>query len=199
MTGLSATAADLREAIERSGYYPALVVEAVEAALGEEEVVSYLVHQETTFDRDEVLRHVTVLVLTPTRVVASHTDEHGPEEGAPPHATTATETVRRDAVTSVVVNRVVDNPTSHRPGALPREVVVTVAWGGMSRLDLEPASCSDPTCEADHGYTGTLGADDLALRVSAPADGQDAVAQALAFAAALSAGLSRPGASFRAP
>ena len=56
----------------------------------------------------------------------------------------------------------------------------------MSRLDLEPAGCSDPECEADHGYTGTASADDIALRVSEAAEGADAVARMLGFAAALS-------------
>src|SRR5579883_1092853 len=48
----------LRASIERSGYYPALVAEAVETALGGEPVISHLVHQETTFDAEEVRRHV---------------------------------------------------------------------------------------------------------------------------------------------
>jgi hypothetical protein len=56
----------------------------------------------------------------------------------------------------------------------------------VSRIDLEPAGCSDPDCEADHGYTGAASNDDLSLRVSEAADGADVVAQALAFAAVLS-------------
>jgi hypothetical protein len=56
----------------------------------------------------------------------------------------------------------------------------------VSRIDLEPASCGDPHCEADHGYTGTASNDDLALRVSEAADGAPVVAQILEFAAALS-------------
>ena len=67
-----------------------------------------------------------------------------------------------------------------------REVVLTIGWGAVSRIDLEPAGCSDPECEADHGYTGTASNDDLSLRVSEAADGADVVAQALNFAAALS-------------
>ncbi len=46
----------------------------------------------------------------------------------------------------------------------------------MSRIDLEPATCSDPQCDADHGYTGVFASDDFSLRVSAAADGSDAVA-----------------------
>jgi hypothetical protein len=44
-----------------------------------DDVVSHLVHQETTFDQDTVRRHITVLVLTPTRLVVAHADDHGPE------------------------------------------------------------------------------------------------------------------------
>jgi hypothetical protein len=67
------------------------------------------------------------------------------------------------------------------------EAVLTIGWGAVGRLDLEPAGCSDPNCEADHGYTGSLSSDDFSLRVSAAADGAGAVAQLLTFAEALSA------------
>ncbi len=60
------SAAGLREAIDRSGYYPDLVADAVDSALGKEQVSAYVVHHEATFDPAmEVRRHVTVLVLTP--------------------------------------------------------------------------------------------------------------------------------------
>src|SRR5260221_9801510 len=72
----------LLAAIERSGYYPALVAEAVQDAVGSEAVLGHLVHQETTFDADEGRRHVTVLALTATRLIAGHTDEYG--SGGPP-------------------------------------------------------------------------------------------------------------------
>ncbi|RKS77612.1 hypothetical protein CLV35_1306 [Motilibacter peucedani] len=175
----------MRQRIQRAGYYPDLVAEAVETALAGEPVEASLVHQETTFDGDEVRRHVTVLAITPTRLVVGHTDDSN-EPGAPV-ATTSTEAVPLRKVGSVVVTRVVSDPASHQPGALPLEVTVTVGWGAVSRVDLEPAGCSDPNCEADHGYTGTLSADDLALRVSATAEGEEPVRQALEFARALSA------------
>jgi hypothetical protein len=181
------TTKGLRAAIERSGYYPALVAEAVEAAVGGEPVASYLVHQETTFDANEVRRHVTVLVLTSTRFIVSHTDEQAADDTSPsPYATTSTESVKLARISSVVLSRVVANPESYTPGTLPREVVLTIGWGAVSRLDLEPAACGDPNCEADHGYTGSSTADDLSLRVSEAGDGPETVRQALAFAQALS-------------
>jgi hypothetical protein len=69
----------------------------------------------------------------------------------------------------------------------PIEAVLTVGWGGVSRIDLEPAGCADPECEADHGYTGMLASDDFSLRVSSAADGQAAVDDLLAFSESLSA------------
>jgi len=99
---------------------------------------------------------------------------------------TTTEAVPLSSVRSVVVNRVIADPMHYREGTPPQEVTVTIGWGAVSRLDLEPAVCGDPDCEADHGYTGTSSADDLALRVSEAAEGADAVARMLGFAAALS-------------
>jgi hypothetical protein len=190
---------DLIAAIERSGYYPALVAEAVQDAVGSEAVLGHLVHQETTFDADEVRRHVTVLAVTPTRLIAGHTDEYGSDDpmapvppgspesatGAKAYATTSTETVPLHRISSVVVSRVVEDPANHKPGTPPREVVLTIGWGVVSRLDLEPANCGDPHCDADHGYTGTATADDVMIRVSAEADGADAVAETLSFARSL--------------
>ncbi|MEZ0089611.1 DUF5998 family protein [Streptacidiphilus sp. EB129] len=181
------TTQGLRSAIERSGYYPTLVSEAVESAVGVEPISAFLVHQETTFDANEVRRHVTVLVLTDSRFIVSHTDEQGADDSSPvPYATTSTESVRIDRISSVVVSRVVANPETYTRGTLPREVVLTIGWGAVSRIDLEPAACGDPNCEADHGYTGSATADDLSLRVSEAGDGPETVAQALSFAHALS-------------
>lgn len=177
----------LRSDIERSGYFPDLVFDALETSLAGEPVVSYVVHHETTFDR-ELRRHVTVLALTPTRLIVGHTDDHAPDEESSgvPYASASTEAVRLEKVDSVVVTRVVSNPGEYRPGGRSREVVLTIGWGAVSRIDLEPAACGDPQCDADHGYAGTASNDDLSLRVSEVADGADVVAQALAFAAALS-------------
>jgi hypothetical protein len=185
------TTTELRTAIERSGYYPSLVVDAVESTIGGEPVEAFLVHQETTFDSTEVRRHITVLVLTESRFLVSHTDEHAPDDTSPtPYATTSTETVRLERVESVVVSRVVGNPAEYVPGQPPREVVLTIGWGAVGRIDLEPAGCADPNCEVDHGYTGSLSADDLSLRVSEAADGTAAVERTQSFARALSEAIS---------
>jgi hypothetical protein len=177
---------ELRQAIDRTGYYPEVVADGVRAAVAGERVVSFFVHHEPTFDHDEVRRHLSVVVLTPTRLVLAHTDEHPGDDLLPePYTSTSTEAVRLSAVKSVVVTRMVANPSSGPAAAA--EAVMTIGWGGVSRVDLEPAGCSDPQCDADHGYTGVLSSDDFSLRVSAAADGTDAVRNLLAFAEALSA------------
>jgi len=85
-----------------------------------------------------------------------------------------------------VVTRVVNDPARHAVGNAASEVVLTIGWGAVSRIDLEPATCGDPQCEADHGYTGTASNDDLSVRVSSVADGDELVGQVLVFAEALS-------------
>ena len=184
---------ELRTAIEKSGYYPDVVSDAVNAGVAGEHVVSFLVHHEPTIDeRDEVRRHVTVLVLTPSRLILAHTDEHAPDDLLPaPYTSSSTEAVTLSAVRSVVVNRMVANPETYAGKAVPppgaNEAVLTIGWGAVGRIDLEPAGCSDPECEADHGYTGVFSSDDFSLRVSAAAEGPEAVANLLGFADALSA------------
>ncbi len=180
---------DLVVAIEKTGYYPQVVSAGVRSAIAGEQVASYLVHHEPTIDRDEVRRHITVVVLTPTRLILCHTDEHAPDDLLPePYTSTSTEAIRLAEVRSVVVNRMVANPASIEGGEepTPTEAVVTVGWGGITRIDLEPAACADPDCDADHGYTGVLASDDFSLRVSSAADGQDAVDALLEFADSLS-------------
>ncbi len=176
----------LREAIDHTGYYPEVVADGVVSALGGESVVSFYLHHEPTFERDEVRRHLTVAVLTPSRLILAHTDEHTGDDLLPePYTSTSTEAIMLTSVRSVVVTRMVANPTSGP--SLPAEAVLSIGWGGVHRLDLEPAGCSDPQCEADHGYTGVMAGDDFSLRVSAAADGREAVAGLLSFADSISA------------
>lgn len=187
--------------IEAAGYYPALVADVVESAVAGGEVVSHLVHQETTFDHDTVRRHITVLALTATRLVVAHADDHAPEDdpgdledtdpaAAPTATATATsECVPLSAVRGVMLTHVVASPATYTPGSLGRELTLTLGWGAVSRVDMIPATCGDPNCEADHGYEGTVTTDDIGLRISADADGEPALAQAMIFARTLSAAI----------
>jgi Family of unknown function (DUF5998) len=186
----------LRAAIERSGYYPGLVSDAVASALGSEPVTAYVVHHDAIFDPGmEVRRHMTVLALTPTRLVYSHTDEHPAEDpDSRPRAETSTEAIRFSLVSSVSLTRVVPDPASYVPGVtMPSEVILTIGWNVLSHVKIEPAHCGDETCEADHGYLGTITADDLTLRVSEAADGEEAVRHVLSFVTALSDATARAG------
>ena len=176
---------DLHRAIDHTGYYPEVVSDGVFSAVGGEDLVAFYLHHEPTFDRDEVRRHLTVAVLTPSRLILAHTDEHPGDDLLPdPYTSTSTEAVSLSAVRSVVVTRMIANPTSG-PSS-PAEAVMTIGWGGVGRIDLDPAGCADPECDADHGYTGVIAGDDFSLRVSAAADGGEAVGRLLGFAEALS-------------
>jgi hypothetical protein len=193
----------LTKDIEAAGYYPSLVADVVESAAAGDDVISHLVHQETTFDHDTVRRHITVLALTPTRLVVAHADDHAPEDdpGEPEDvdpqstaiatATATSECVPLSAVRGVMLTHVVTSPATYTPGSLGRELTLTLGWGAVSRVDMIPATCGDPNCEADHGYEGTVTTDDIGLRISADADGEPALAQAMMFARTLSAAIGR--------
>ena len=71
---------ELRDAIDRTGYYPDVVADSVASAVAGERVVSFYVHHEPTFDRDEVRRHLSVVVLTPSRLIIVHTDEYAGDD-----------------------------------------------------------------------------------------------------------------------
>lgn len=186
----------LHEAIDRCGYYPDVVTDSLAVAIAGEPIRAFVLQHEPTFDRDEVRRHITILALTPTRLIVGHTDEHAADDLIrAPYASTSTEAIPLQRVNAVVVNRVVPNPAGYASGkadpAAGGEIVLTIGWGMVNRIDLEPAVCADPNCEADHGYTGSVAADDISLRISAAADGPAGIQQVLDFAQALSFATSR--------
>ena len=55
----------------------------------------------------------------------------------------------------------------------------------MRRIEVEPAHCGDPSCDADHGMTGSLLGEDISVRMSAAADGAPSVTDMVTFASAL--------------
>jgi len=177
--------AELRRDIDACGYFPDLIAETVAEATAGEPVLQHVVHHEATFARDEIQRHLSVLVLTPTRLIVGHTDESdAPDEAG--QAMSTTESVRLDKITSVALTRVVAHPERFgSKRSATTETWLSVGWGTASRVELEPAHCGDPDCDADHGYSGTLASEDLTVRMSLAADGADNVAKLVSFATAL--------------
>jgi hypothetical protein len=180
----------LLDDITRAGYYPQIVIDVLDIALAGEVVVAHLVQAATTFD-SEVRRHLTVLLLTPTRLVTAHVDDHEGHDGEEPSAAATTEAVSLREIRSVGLTHVVANPTKYRGRDHTSGLTLAIGWGGVSRVDLEPASCGDPNCDGDHGLTGSLMPDDIVIRVAMAAEGPAAVRRAVEFAQALSAATAR--------
>jgi hypothetical protein len=184
---LGSTRKELRADIDACGYFPELVEDAIMIAVADEDLIDFVVHHEPTFNQNEIHRHVTVLALTPTRLIVGHTDDHPAEEPMTgTFAAASTESVSLSKIDTVVLTRVVAQPEEYSVGSPDvSETWLSVGWGAVRRVDLELATCSDPQCEADHGYTGTLVGDDLTVRMSAAADGADRVARLISFAISL--------------
>lgn len=178
----------MRRDLQRSGYYPDLLIHVIEIALGGQDVVSYLIQPETAFDSEEVYRHLTAMVLTPTRLIGVHVDEdHDPTESK---AIASTEAVPLSRVRSVALSHGISDP-AHKDNFTVETLTLSVSWGNISRMEIEPAICADPHCDADHGYHGLITGDDLILRFSALADGREGIERALHFATEFSAAIAR--------
>lgn len=170
--------------IERCGFYPDLVLDSIELALADQPLLGHVVHHEATFSGTEVHRHLTVLALTPTRLIVGHTDEGQHDQGV--QAISAVESVALRRVYSVVLTRVVQHPERFAAGdSVLYETWLSLGWGAVRRVDVEPAECPDPECMGDHGYTGTQTADDLTIRMSQAADGGASSRALVDFAALL--------------
>lgn len=165
---------ELLEEIDDCGFYPHLVSRALAGAVGDRGIVSFVVHHEATFAGHEVHRHITVLALVEGALIICHADEgeHG-------RALVTTELVRLSSINSVVLTQSVADPAA--PTAGLAEAWLTVIWGATRRLEVAPASCDDPACDADHGYTGIAAGDDYVLRMSRDADGSVTTAKLVEF------------------
>lgn len=160
--------ADLAAEIAQSGFYPNLVAESVSLGLGGREVLDHLVQHEATFAGRELHRHITVLVRTEAQLLLVHIDE---AEGNRNAALATTEIVALRAIDSVVLTRSMSDP-ENLSGL--NEAWLSIVWGAARRVDLGPAACEDPNCDADHGYTGVIQPDDITVRMSPQADGDNA-------------------------
>jgi len=176
---------DLSTTLNRTGFYPHLLTDLVTQELAGATPLTALVHLETHVERAEVHRHATVLVLTRDDLLILHVDDHQPEEHSEPQANVSVENVALPRIDSVVVSSVYARPDEYKAGEGPRELTLGIAWSGGARLDLGPAGCGDPQCQADHGYTGQSVREDLVLRVSVDAEGPARLAEAHDFATQL--------------
>ena len=176
----------LEQAVATAGYYPALAASVLRTAIGTEGVRAHFVHAETTFDEDEVRRHMTVLVITDRRLLRVHMDDGTGHVDHNLHEALATvEAANLASIQNMAMTHVVHHPEHFKDGELPSELVLAVGWRIHSRIELEPATCGDENCEADHGYSGAITGDDSLVRVSLIADGEETVRALMDFASVL--------------
>ncbi|GAA1738949.1 cell wall biosynthesis glycosyltransferase [Rothia terrae] len=177
---------ELVQDIKRAGFYPELVLDEVATVFEPDEIISHLVQLETHIDREEVHRHITVLVLTDTHLLVAHLDDQQlDEEGSIVAAHINSEIVPLRRLGTVTSNLTYLQPQHYAPGMRASELQLSIAWTGSQRIDAGPADCPDPHCAAEHGYTGSAVREDIMVRVSASADGAAAIISAQKFASAL--------------
>ena len=166
---------DIWHEIDSLGFYPVVVARALRRGLAGAQPLAGLCQLDAAFDRGNMFRHLTVAALTPTQLVQVHVDEME-DGGAMVNTTLAPISgIRGASVVELIAQPAAD------PVSPPSEVTVSVDLGGQRRAEVEPRHCEDPECSADHGYAATSFPDDLALRVSSAADGEEALQRAEHF------------------
>lgn len=120
-------------------------------------ITGYFIRPETVFDRDSVFDSVSVFVLTPRFLAIIVTDVTYELSPAGDFVTT-TQIVNLDRIADfqVIRRRVLEGPQA---GSIST-VHMRLRWGNGWGADIRPASCDDPTCEADHGYIAMGQGDD---------------------------------------
>ena len=173
--------------IKHAGFYPDLVLEVVDEALADMNPDAHFVQHETHFSRDDFHRHITVMVMSGDYNVFAHLDDQHLQ--ADPKATVpnlSLDAVHLSDLNAVTMSYGFSQPQAYNAGnTAPTEISFQIAWTGSLHLELAPAGCQDPQCNADHGYTGDARREDIAVRVSATADGPESVYRAQHFARAL--------------
>ena len=153
--------------IEKAGFYPQLVTDVVMDSLDGRRPASHLVQLETHFTNTEMHRPITALVMAEYLLHITHVDDQQLDEnGADTVARVSSETVPISQIRSVTLSYAYHQPQNYQPGTPIMELNLAVSWTGTQQLELYPAMCEDPECQADHGYTGTAASEDVVMRIS---------------------------------
>lgn len=138
---------------------------------------TYFIRPETVFDRDSVFDATAIFLLTDSHLIVVLSDvtyEFVPVG----EFVTTTQVIPLKEIHDyqVIRRRVLDGPES---GAIA-SVQMRLRWGANRTLDIRPASCDDPTCEAEHGFIGMSAGEDGDVLLDATLDDKT-FAEGLAF------------------
>ncbi|MDR2454840.1 MAG: DUF5998 family protein [Bifidobacteriaceae bacterium] len=171
--------------LDRAGYFPQIVADVLEIALAGEPATAFYVHRDVAFGPGTIGQHLTVMVITPTRLITTHVDDHAADESAPAAVAASTEAVALKRIESVTLTHLTAEPESHDPSEPPSAVRLSIDWGSHQLIDLEPSECGDPDCITDHGYSGAINAENLGLQVTTEVSGAELAIKLMEFARCL--------------
>ncbi|AOZ72680.1 hypothetical protein BK816_04730 [Boudabousia tangfeifanii] len=163
--------------INRAGVHPKQLMHSLQRALGTQTLRGWLVQVMTDLDSMEIFRHVTVAAFSDTHFFRAHVDEEDAE------AMISVEVVSLPRIHTYLVADAYDTklPDSEQLS----ELSLRLNWGSIRRFGLDPNQCSDPSCDADHGYQGVSTPDDLLLIAKRNVDGPEEIAKMEDFIAQL--------------
>ncbi|MFZ1381430.1 MAG: DUF5998 family protein [Scrofimicrobium sp.] len=146
--------------VRSSGFHTDLLEKTVRDLGGGKLPEHSLYNLETSFDDDSVFRHLDYVGLLERRMIAVHIDELA--SGMRWMATV----IPLSDVGPIEIAQVLlsDEETGGPADGSGNELMVNIGFGSAMTLDLDKVQCEDPECEYDHGYSGFLKRDGLAMR-----------------------------------
>ncbi|MDR1393977.1 MAG: DUF5998 family protein [Bifidobacteriaceae bacterium] len=177
----------LEAQLESVGYFPGILLKVIGVALGDQVPVASYVHADVAIGHSTIGRHLSVLVITPDRLIVGHADDHSENEFGPAAVAVSTEAIRLRDIRVIGLNHIYLTSDEEAGLEVPAVLRLVISWGAGQVMEIEPIECPDQGCETDHGYSGTVSNEDIALTVNADLAGIPAASALLEFARKLSA------------
>ncbi|MDO5701477.1 MAG: DUF5998 family protein [Bowdeniella nasicola] len=169
---------DIDAELDRVAFHPALMREYLEEVRFGEEILGHFAFAQATFERGEMARYANLFVVTATRLLHVYaTDVPYPDSDLDLHVQVQAVPLAQLATIDVTYGHTEE-------GLEPTDLVISLGWGGNSRLMVDWAECADPECVSTHG-NGAVVSEDCVVRISVDGEGPRAMAAARRFVADL--------------
>jgi hypothetical protein len=172
--------------VTENKFYDRLVLNSLSNLRGAKEIQAFLLDSSTSFEHDGLVRQQLVLMLTESELLVCYVEEIAEMPDSDSKLRVSTEIVPIRRLGPFQVQRYYSNPAKFGSSeSVLNEVVLSLSWTGNQALDIGPASCDDPECTNEHGFTGQSRMGDYTAKYSLKLDNQYWIDHAEKFATSL--------------
>lgn len=177
---------EVTKVVTENRFYERLVLHSLTNLRGNRELEAFLLDSSTSFENDGLVRQQLILMLTQTDLMVCYIEEIADLPDSDSKLRISTEIVPIQKLGPFQVQRYYSNPGRFGSAdSYLNEVVLSLSWTRTQAIDIGPASCDDPECTNEHGYTGQSRLGDYSAKYSRKLDNQYWIEHAEKFATTL--------------